>query len=204
MNDQGAYMSVDKPFSQACENNKEPILNILKPLLATCEKVLEVGSGTGQHSVHFAHALPHLQWQASDRAVNHAGILSWHHDAQLSNLNAPIELDLQNAWPLEDVPAIYTANTLHIVSKDLVERFFLGVKKHLRQQGLLIIYGPFNYDGQFTSSSNAAFHQHLLQRDPRSGIRDVEWIIELAHQSGLDLLADHAMPANNRLLVFKR
>ncbi|TMO67713.1 DUF938 domain-containing protein [Pseudoalteromonas aurantia] len=197
-------MIVDKPFSQACENNKGPILTVLAPLLRDYDQVLEIGSGTGQHGVYFAQALPHVQWLASDRCINHAGILSWQHEAQLDNLHPPLSLDLNDAWPVDDVPVIYSANTLHIVSKALVERFFSGVKKHLRKNGLLVIYGPFNYAGQFTSDSNAAFHQRLLQRDPLSGIRDSEWIIELARDSELSLQADHAMPANNRLLIFKR
>jgi cyclopropane fatty-acyl-phospholipid synthase-like methyltransferase len=197
-------MTVDKPFSQACENNKGPILEVLTPLLMEFDKVLEIGSGTGQHAVHFAQALPHLQWLTSDRSINHAGILSWQREAKLSNLQPPLLLDLNEAWPIDEVPVIYTANTLHIISKELVERFFTGVKKHLSKRGLLVIYGPFNYAGQFTSESNAAFHQRLLQRDPLSGVRDSEWIIELARHSELSLQADHAMPANNRLLIFKR
>lgn len=197
-------MPLDKPFSQACENNKAPILKVIKPLLSTYSDVLEVGSGTGQHSVYFARVLSHLTWHCSDRAINHAGILSWHEEADLDNLRGPIELDLNNPWPVKSIPVIYTANTLHIISEVLVEKFFCAVETHLEENGLLIIYGPFNYDGCFTSESNAMFDNNLRQRDPLSGIRDIEWIVGLANKAGLNHEFDHEMPANNRLLVFKR
>ncbi|MFY8326618.1 DUF938 domain-containing protein [Pseudoalteromonas sp. ZZD1] len=194
---------MNKPFSQACENNKGPILAVLQQYLSDTQDVLEVGSGTGQHSVHFATHLTHLQWYTSDRPINHAGILQWLDDAKLSNLHSPLTLDLNHDWPVEKVEAIYTANTLHIVSWSLVEQFFAGVKKHLAPAGILCIYGPFKYQGQFTSDSNQRFDEFLKQQDSQSGIRDVELIIKLAQQAGLTLLSDNQMPANNQLLVFK-
>jgi cyclopropane fatty-acyl-phospholipid synthase-like methyltransferase len=193
-----------KPFSQACENNKDPILSELKCYLADLSEVLEIGSGTGQHSVYFAKHLPHLQWYTSDLPEHHPGILQWHREAALPNLHPPFSLDLHDSWPVESVEAIFTANTLHIVSLALVRRFFEGVEKHLRDSGLLCIYGPFNYQGQFTSESNQRFDAFLKQRDPQSGIRDFEQINDFASQAGLTLLRDIAMPANNRLLIFKR
>ncbi|OCQ19180.1 methylase [Pseudoalteromonas luteoviolacea] len=194
-----------KPFSQACENNKDPILQKLAPFLADVAQVLEIGSGTGQHAVHFANAMPNLKWQTSDLRHNHDGIISWCEEANLTNLTLPVELDLNvDSWPVTDIPAIYTANTLHIVSMTLVEQFFKGVTAHLAAAGKLAIYGPFNYQGNFTSPSNAEFDAFLKMRDPQSGIRDFEWICELAEQAGLALVQDHAMPANNRLLLFKR
>ncbi|MDK2597710.1 DUF938 domain-containing protein [Pseudoalteromonas obscura] len=191
-----------KPFSQACENNKDPILALLAPFISNISSVLEVGSGTGQHAVHFAQALPEVVWQTSDLACNHAGITQWCDEAQLDNLRRPITLDLTQHWPVEQVPAIYTANTFHIVSPQLVVRFFEGVKRHLSPHGKVVIYGPFNYQGQYTSVSNAEFDAFLKSRDPNSGIRDIEWIVDLAQAAGLELEADHAMPANNRLLCF--
>ena len=193
-----------KPFSQACENNKDPILFELKHYLAEVDEVLEIGSGTGQHSVYFAAHLPHLQWYTSDLAEHHPGILAWHQEAALANLHPPLVLDLNDPWPINTVDAIFTANTLHIVSPDLVRRFFKGLEKHLKPEGLLCIYGPFNYQGQFTSESNQRFDSFLKERDPQSGIRDFELIEDLAAQAGLHLLKDIAMPANNRLLIFKR
>ncbi|MBQ4834453.1 DUF938 domain-containing protein [Pseudoalteromonas sp. MMG010] len=193
-----------KPFSQACENNKEPILEQLQNILAQPLTLLEVGSGTGQHSVYFAQHLTHVNWLTSDRAVNHEGILQWHSEVNLPNLHAPLDLDLNNEWPVDSVDAIFTANTFHIVSWHLVEQFFAGVKLHLNTQGLVCIYGPFKYQGEFTSESNNEFNQFLTERDPLSGIRDSEAVIALGEQAGLTLLSDIAMPANNQLLVFKR
>ena len=192
-----------KPFSHACENNKNPILSVITASLAQVESVLEVGSGTGQHSVHFAANLPHLQWHTSDRLVNHNGIKQWLDEAKLDNLHAPVELDLNRPWPINTVDAIYTANTLHIVSKPLVEQFFTGVNKHLASKGLVCIYGPFKYNGNFTSESNQRFDEFLNQQDCQSGIRDFEWVQQLAEQAGLMLVDDIEMPANNQLLIFK-
>jgi len=193
-----------KPFSQACENNKGPILEVLKTAFNKTRIVLEIGSGTGQHSVFFAKNLPHLQWYTSDRCINHEGINLWLDEANLTNLHAPLELDLNYAWPVNNVDAIYTANTFHIVSWQLVEQFFKGVAMHLANQGVVCIYGPFKYQGQFTSASNEEFDRFLTQRDPLSGIRDFEAIEQLAVQASLTLISDTAMPANNQLLVFKR
>ncbi|MDC9566678.1 MULTISPECIES: DUF938 domain-containing protein [unclassified Pseudoalteromonas] len=193
-----------KPFSQACENNKGPILEVLKTVFNKTESVLEIGSGTGQHSVFFAEQLPHLQWYTSDRHINHEGINLWLKEANLTNLHGPLELDLNYAWPVNNVDAIYTANTFHIVSWQLVEQFFKGVSTHLVSQGVVCIYGPLKYQGQFTSASNEEFDRFLTQRDPFSGIRDFEAIEQLATQAGLTLISDTAMPANNQLLVFKR
>lgn len=193
-----------KPFSQACENNKGPILEVLKTAFNKTKSVLEIGSGTGQHSVFFAEQLPHLLWYTSDRHINHEGINLWLKEANLTNLHGPLELDLNYAWPVNNVDAIYTANTFHIVSWQLVEQFFKGVSMHLASQGVVCIYGPFKYQGQFTSASNEEFDRFLTQRDPFSGIRDFEAIEQLARHAGLTLISDTAMPANNQLLVFKR
>lgn len=193
-----------KPFSQACENNKAPILSELKHYLSSVPDVLEVGSGTGQHSVYFAEHLPHLHWYTSDLAIHHQGIMQWHQDAQLANLHPPLVLDLNDPWPVQTVSAIYTANTLHIVSLPLVRHFFEGVNEHLATAGVLCIYGPFKYQGHFTSESNQRFDAFLKQQDPQSGIRDFEMIQQLAKQADLSLEQDIAMPANNQLLIFKR
>ena len=195
---------MSKPFSQACENNKNHILKALQPALQNAVSVLEIGSGTGQHSVFFAKKLPHLQWYTSDREVNHQWIKLWHDEVQLANLHPPLLLDLNDPWPVNKVDAIYTANTFHIVSWELITRFFAWVNQHLNQQWVVCIYGPFKYKGEFTSPSNDEFNSLLQSRDPLSGIRDFEAIEQLAVQSGLKLLSDTAMPANNQLLIFKR
>ncbi len=191
-----------KPYSQACENNKQPILAVLSQTFANAKDVLEVGSGTGQHAVFFAANLPHLHWHTSDLAINHDGINAWIDALPSNNLHRPLTLDLNTPWPVADIDAIYSANTLHIISKLLVARFFEGVAKHLAINGKLCVYGPFNYQGAYTSESNAQFDMWLKERDANSGIRDIEWILTLAEQAGLNLLADHTMPANNRLLTF--
>ncbi len=195
-------MNSEKPYSQASENNKLFILPVLQTAFKSCSSVLEVGTGTGQHAVYFAKELPEITWQTSDLLVNHSGIKQWINENPSANLQLPITLDLSLPWPIEKTSAIYTANTLHIISLPLVKSFFEGVKKHLAPLGKLCVYGPFNYNGQYTSESNAGFDIWLKEQNKGSGIRDIEYIIELANEAGLTLLIDHAMPANNRLLEF--
>ncbi|QIR16184.1 DUF938 domain-containing protein [Shewanella aestuarii] len=192
------------PFSQACENNKHPILKVISPLLTQAKTLLEVGSGTGQHAEYFAQQLPHLRWQASDQAINLPHLNCRFNLAELGNLPLAIELDVSGNWPVSTFDAIYTANTLHIMSKPLVESFFNGLAIVSKSNSQLFIYGPFNYQGQFTSQSNADFHVWLTQNNPLSGIRDIEWIMDLAVQQGFQLQTDFEMPANNRLLHFSR
>ena len=196
-------MNNAKPFSQACENNKQPILNHLKTALQECQHVLEIGSGTGQHAAYFAANMPQLVWQCSDRAENIAGIHSWLAD---TNLPAPLTLDVRDTnWP--DHPqydAIFSANTLHIMGWAEVELFFDKVDSQLKPSALLCIYGPFKYGGECTSPSNADFDLWLKRNNPASGIRDFEAIRELAKHAGFQLVADHNMPANNQLLIWQR
>ncbi|MFA7488336.1 MAG: DUF938 domain-containing protein [Lysobacteraceae bacterium] len=194
----------EKPHSPACERNREPILAVLREHFAARRQVLEIGSGTGQHAVFFAAAMPWLQWQASDRAEYLPGIRAWLDDARLPNTPAPLELDVLAAWPALDVDAVFSANTLHIMGWDGVQALFEGVGKLLADSGdTLIVYGPFNYGGAYTSDSNRQFDAWLKARDPRSGIRDFEAVDALAEAAGLRLLADIEMPANNRCLVWR-
>lgn len=192
------------PFSQACENNKIPIVEQLKKIFTTTSKVLEVGSGTGQHAVFFAAQLPHLIWQPTDLTVNHYGINAWRNELPSPNLKPPLELDVSAAWPVVQVDGIFTANTLHIMSWELVKLFFQGVGKHLALQGRLVVYGPFKYQGQFTSESNAQFDLWLKAHDSARGVRDIEDVVQLAQSVGLALISDTVMPANNQLLVFEK
>ena len=195
-------MSNAKPFSQACENNKQPILNHLKTVLQECQHVLEIGSGTGQHAVYFAANMPQLIWQCSDRAENILGIQRWLADTALP---APLTLDVGDGnWPAQLYDAIFSANTLHIMSWSEVELFFQKVDAQLKSNALLCIYGPFKYSGEFTSPSNADFDLWLKRNNPLSGIRDFEAIRELAMHAGFQLVADHNMPANNQLLIWQR
>ncbi|MGB6054012.1 MAG: DUF938 domain-containing protein [Burkholderiaceae bacterium] len=195
---------MDRQFSPACERNRAPILERLRPLFADRRRVLEIGSGTGQHAVHFGAALPHLQWQTSDLEPNHASIRAWQQEARLSNVLPPLLLDLRAPdWPHADFDAVFTANTCHIMGWEEVERMFSGVGRLLPAGGLFCVYGPFNYGGRFTSASNAEFDAALRARDPRMGLRDAEAVGELAAAAGLLPQEDHAMPANNRLLVWR-
>ncbi|WP_404302599.1 DUF938 domain-containing protein [Alicycliphilus denitrificans] len=195
----------DLPFSQACENNRAPILAVLLQAFADRRQVLEIGSGTGQHGVHFAPRLPHLVWQTSDLAGNHAGIRAWQAAYPAPNLRPPLLLDLASSgWPDGPFDAVFSANTAHIVAWPLVEQLFALAGAHLPAGGVLALYGPFNYGGTYTSDSNRAFDAWLRARDPASGIRHFEDILALAASHGLALEHDHPMPANNRLLVFRR
>lgn len=194
------------PYSQACANNQSPILDVLTSAFAKSTSVLEIGSGTGQHSVFFAPRLPHLLWQTSDLEQNHPGILAWHAQHPSPNLRAPVVFDLSDAkvWPDGHFDAVFTSNTAHIVSWPLVQRMFELVGQHLAAGGRFAVYGPFNYVGGFTSDSNRAFDAFLRERDPQSGIRHFEEVVKLAQTHSLGLLVDHAMPANNRTLVFEK
>ncbi len=194
-----------KPYAESCDENREPILEVLRPLFADRRAVLEIGSGTGQHAVYFASALPHLNWHSSDRRENHPGIRAWLDEARLANAHPPLALDVRNdPWPELAVDAVFSANTLHIMHWPDVESLFAGVGRLLEPGGLLAIYGPFNYGNRYTSDSNARFDQWLKARDPHSGIRNFEALQELADRAGLQLLQDYPMPANNRILCWQK
>ncbi|MCF7968563.1 MAG: DUF938 domain-containing protein [Methylococcaceae bacterium] len=195
---------LDKPISQACERNRDPLLAVLRESFRDRSAVLEIGSGTGQHAVHFAGALPYLTWQTSDRAEYLRGISMWLDEAALSNTPPPLVLDVNLNWPTQRFDAIFSANTLHIMSWIEVERLFARLPDVMAQSAKLVIYGPFNYAGQFTSDSNARFDATLKQQAAHQGLRDQEAVIALADQIGLRLLEDRAMPANNRCLIWQR
>ena len=204
------------PFSQACENNKGPILSVLQQELQNYHFVFEVGSGTGQHSVYFAPGLPHLQWQTSDVIDNHRVIQRWHDKHSAPNLHPPLAFDLTT----DDIPtplnymdsqtgnlpydAVFTANTLHIIAWHLVERLFELVGEAMPIYGKFVIYGPFNENGQYSSDGNRQFDKQLRERDSNSGIRDKEDIIALAKRYHLMLDNQYKMPASNEILVFKK
>jgi len=195
---------MSRQFSAACERNRDPILAILREAFASTRHVLEIGSGTGQHAVYFGAHLPHLQWQTSDRVQNHPSILAWLHEAQLPNVAPPLALDVDGAWPAGHYDGIFTANTCHIMSWKQVQAMFAGIGRVLAADGVLCVYGPFNYGGRYTSEGNAQFDAALRAQAPQMGIRDAEAVCALAARHGLALQSDHAMPANNRLLVWRR
>jgi len=195
---------MEKPYSPACERNREPILEVLREWFSDRKRVLEIGSGTGQHAVHFAAALPKLRWQTSDMAENLPGIRLWLKEAALPNTPAPIAYDVNDPAPDGEYDAVFSANTLHIMGWKEVERMFATLPAITKRGAILVIYGPFNYEGQYTSQSNAQFDEALHSANPKRGIRDFEEVDALASASGFKLQEDRAMPANNRCIVWKR
>ena len=197
------------PNAPSCERNRAPILAVLQRHFAERRHVLEIGSGTGQHAVHFAAAMPWLSWQCSDRAEHLPGIRAWLDHAALPNTPAPVELDVATGpWPEPAngtrFDAAFSANTLHIMGWPEVEAFFAGLDRTLAADAMLVVYGPFNYGGDYTSDSNREFDAWLKARDPRSGIRDFEAVDARARAIGLALVEDVEMPANNRCLAWRR
>jgi len=194
-----------KPYSESCDQNREPILAVIGPLLQDARSLLEIGSGTGQHAVYFARALPHLVWHTSDCLEYHPGIRLWLEEAALANTRPPLQLDVARSdWPELEVDAVFSANTAHIMHWHEVAAMFAGVGRLLPTGGRFLLYGPFNYHGRFTSDSNARFDQWLKARDPGMGVRDFEALSQLAEEAGLQLRQDFEMPANNRILYWQR
>jgi SAM-dependent methyltransferase len=191
------------PFSEACERNKEPILEVLRTCFARTLQVLEIGSGTGQHAVHFATHLSHLTWHPTERLEYLPDLVARVQAEGGRNVRPATVLDVrQPLWPLRAVDGIFTANTLHIMSWREVEAMFRGIGATLAPGGVLCVYGPFRYDGHYTSPSNQQFDCMLQERDMSSGLREISAVTALATGYGLQLAADHDLPAHNRLLVF--
>lgn len=196
---------IELPHSEACVRNRQPILLNLKPFFADRRRVLEIGSGTGQHAVHFASSLTHLVWQSADRQDYLPGLAARIAQSGLDNLPTPIELDvMQPLWPREDFDAVFSANTLHIMAWNEVETLFQRLALILGATAKLAIYGPFKMHGRFTSASNQAFDASLKMRDSRMAVRDLEAVDALALQSGFQLQQNLDMPANNQLLFWQR
>ena len=195
-----------KPHAPSCERNRAPLLDVLRLHLADRCQLLEIGSGTGQHAVYFAPALPQLCWQCSDLPERLPGIRQWLDEAALPNTPPPLALDAGQPahWPPGPFDAVFSANTLHIMPWPQVETLFAQLPRILAADARVCIYGPFNYGGRATSDSNAEFDARLRAEDPLRGIRDFEAVNHLAHQAGLRLVEDRAMPANNRCLSWQR
>lgn len=195
------------PYSQACENNKEPIASVLASVFDQPHRVIEIGSGTAQHAVFFANAFKHIFWQISDLDSLSDGAMSRVRQSGLTNIGDNLTLDVEQAiWPVTpgEFDTLFTANTLHIMSWQSVIKLIETAGKILAPKALFCIYGPFKYQQSFTSVSNAEFDHWLKSRDSRSGIRDFEALNALSEQAGFTLLNDHPMPANNQLLLFGR
>jgi len=195
---------MNKPYAESCDENKAPILAVIGPLFREADSLLEIGSGTGQHAVHFAAALPHLTWQTSDVPDNLPGIRLWLAESGLPNLPAPIALDVRGDWPTGPFDGVFSANTAHIMDEQGVEAMFLGVGQVLAPGGRFALYGPFRIAGRHTSESNVRFDAWLTARDPRMGVRDLDDLIRFGGRSGLRLLEDVPMPVNNRTLIWEK
>lgn len=195
-----------KPYAESCERNRGPLLEALREHFASRRRALEIGSGTGQHAVYFAAALTHLTWQTSEREPQLPGLRQWVDEAHLPNLPPPLALDVTGPWPQPTArfDAVFTANTLHIMDWQSVCALFAALPGVLADDSVLAVYGPFNYEGRFTSPSNAAFDAWLRKRSPASGLRDFAAVDALARARGFGLAEDRAMPANNRMLVWRR
>ncbi|MDH5785104.1 MAG: class I SAM-dependent methyltransferase [Chromatiales bacterium] len=198
-------MIIRKPYAESCDENGPPILEVLRRELPASGDLLEIGSGTGQHAVMFATALPDIQWHTSDMIEMHDGIQMWLDEVSHPNLHPPIRLNvLSDPWPEQRYDAIYSANTAHIMSEEAVEAMFRGAGKVLKPASSFLLYGPFMYDGEHTSESNARFELWLKSQGDHQGIRDVSWLKEIASSAGLELEKDIEMPANNRILLWQR
>jgi cyclopropane fatty-acyl-phospholipid synthase-like methyltransferase len=194
-----------KPYSEACERNQAPILAVLREVLRNGDRVLEIGSGTGQHAVHFGAALPQVTWQTADLPDHHAGIRAWLAEARLPNVLAPLALNVDAfEWPSAAYDAVFSANTAHIMGWPAVQRMLRGAAHALRPGGGWLLYGPFRYGGRHTSESNARFDAALRAGDSAMGIRDFEALDAEARAAGLVLERDVALPANNRMLVWRK
>jgi cyclopropane fatty-acyl-phospholipid synthase-like methyltransferase len=193
-----------KPHSPSCDRNRDPILAVLRKYFTDRREVLEIGSGTGQHAVYFAQALTHLRWQTSELEDNLPGIRAWLDEAQLPNTPPPISLDINGEWPAKQYDAVFTANTLHIMSWREVEQLFVKLNSALTLDAIVAIYGPFNYNSRFTSESNRTFNDWLQARGLHMAVRDFEEVAALAEKVDLRLIEDIEMPANNRMLVWEK
>lgn len=192
-----------KPCAESCVQNRQPIQRVLEQYLEGRETLLEIGSGTGQHAVYFGAAYPHLRWQTSDLQHNHAAINAWIDDSGLANVSRPLTLDTTRPWPpIGQFDMVFSANTLHIMSRAAVQGLFDHLPAVMHARSLFLVYGPFNYAGKYTSDSNRRFDQWLRQNDAQSGIKDFDWLSGIAAANGLECRADHAMPENNRILVW--
>jgi hypothetical protein len=193
------------PFSQSCENNKPWILEVLTRVFGDRRQVLEIASGTGQHACHFAANMPWLQWQPTELPENmpvlHPRCAAYAGD----NILPERALDVcDQPWPVDIPDAIFSANSLHIMAFSAVGKLFATLGKSAGDDVVLAVYGPFNYNGRYTSDSNARFDQWLAQKSPDSAIRHFEDVDRLAAGAGFELQGDHEMPANNRLLVWAK
>lgn len=195
---------MQKPFSQACENNQAPITAVLEKIWPEPREILEIGTGTGQHAVYIAKHMPHLSWQPSEQDDDFSGMQMWFDESKLKNIKPPLVINVADQpWPVSQIEGVFTANTLHIMSWENVICFFQRLGQYLLPGCNFVSYGPFNKQGQYTSESNALFDLRLKQQNPLSGIRHIEDLTVLGKENGLLLTDEIDMPANNKILVWQ-
>jgi len=194
-----------RPDAPATARNKDAILEVLLFEFRGRKAVFEIGSGTGQHAVHFAAAMPWLAWHTSDLPQNHDAIRAWLEWSELPNVSTPIAFDVSCMPPVDTrFDAVFSANTAHIMSIDEVRKMFVLVAAMLVPSGLFCLYGPFNENGRFTSESNAVFDASLRAQKPTMGIRDRGELRQIAKTANLTEVRRYAMPANNQILVWEK
>ena len=196
----------DRPFAGTAARNTAPLLEVLRREFGAVTDVLEIGSGTGQHALAFAAAMPQLRWQTSDLAERHAGINAWLESSALANVRPPLELDVRAPVCLSPASfdAVFSANTAHIMSLRAVQAMFSLVGDVLRADGVFCLYGPFRIDGACNTASNEAFDRSLRAESPQMGIRDLETLDDFGAACGLHRQRLYAMPANNHVAVWTR
>ena len=201
----GTGVSEAQPhFSGAAERNKHAIRDVLRSYLAPGAEVLEIASGTAQHALHMASTMPDIVWQPSDRDVDEYGLRDAIAGATLENLRPPIVLDVTRFPTFRaEYDAVYSANCIHVMPHENLAHYIAGAAKALKPLGMMMLYGPFNYGGRYTGEGNERFDAFLAERYPGGGIRDFEEVDALARRAGLQLHDDHAMPSDNRFLVWR-
>jgi SAM-dependent methyltransferase len=195
-----------RQHAPSAERNREPILAVLERVLPATGTVLEIASGTGQHAIHFAAALPHLVWQPSDLDDEaRASIAAWTAHSGLANVRPPLALDVRDAsWGIEAAAAIVCINMIHISPWASAQALIGGAGRLLGAGGVLVLYGPYRRGGAHTAPTNAAFDEQLQRRNPAWGVRDMEDVVALADAAGFDADEPVEMPANNFSLVFRK
>ena len=192
-------------IAPAADRNKGPILEVLQRVLPSSGLVLEIASGTGQHAVHFARGLPAIEWQPSDPdPASRESIAAWSAKAALPNLRPVLELDVRAShWPVERAAAIVCINMIHISPAASTVGLLDGAARVLPAGGVLVLYGPYKRGGAHTAPSNESFDMQLRSQNPEWGVRDLEWVQDLARERGLAFGETVQMPANNLCVVFR-
>ena len=193
----------EKPYAPSCDKNAKPILRVLRSFLKDSRSLLEIGAGTGQHSVFMAPHFEQMSWTLVDRKENHKGISLWLNEFLRPSIKGPFEYEIpKDSLPEANFDVVFTCNTLHMIPWGYCLKMFDDISHVLLQEGLFIVYGAFNYGGKFTSESNRKFDIWLKKRNFESGIKNFENIISELEIRGFKLMEDIPMPANNRILIF--